>query len=67
MEKINETREHFEDVLNSFGKGLKNSSLTYSDGFVLQNLAQNMLLRFDEIRRSRDRWKAKYVELKNGE
>lgn len=62
---VTNTEERFKETLGDFGLKLKNSELVYADGFKLLNLADNLFLRYQEIRISRDRWKAKYMELKN--
>jgi len=65
MKKITETTERFEDALNNFRIRLNKSQLTYEDGFVLFNLADNLLLRYEQVRKSRENWRTKYYKLKN--
>lgn len=60
-----ETQERFEKQLHQFNNKLNQSKLVFNDGWELLNLANNLLLRYEEIRKSRDKWKTKYQELKN--
>lgn len=61
-----ETQTRFEDALKEFDKKLTYSTLTVKDGMELFKLADNMLMRYEEINKSRDNWKEKYLKLKNG-
>lgn len=40
--------------------------MTVNDGYKLIDTMQNLLLRYEQIRKARDEWKRKYMELKNG-
>lgn len=62
--KKTETTIRFEDRLKKFNYNLNNSKLKYKDGVSLLRLSENLLLRYEEIRKSRDNWKDKYNKLK---
>jgi len=61
-----ETQIRFEDALKEFDKRLTSATLTVKDGMDLFKLADNLLIRYEEIEKSRSRWKDKYFNLKNG-
>ena len=58
-----ETEARFEESLKDFFSKLNNSKLVFDDGFKLYSLAENMLMRYKEIKESRDNWKFKYETL----
>lgn len=59
-----ETSERFEGILKKYLDKLNNSKLCYEDGIKLYELSENLKLRYEEIRKSRESWKKKYWDLK---
>ncbi len=57
----------FEDKLKELSKKVYGSGMTYIDAVVLLEIGNKLLLGFEEIVVSRDKWKAKYMELKNSQ
>lgn len=64
MKKKTETTIRFETHLKEFENKLGNSELRFKDGVSLLRLSENLLLRYEEIRKSRDNWKSGYYEIK---
>ncbi len=62
----NETKERFEDCLKEGYNLLSKNKLTIGEGTKLLDLCENMLLRYKEVRTSRDNWRKKFEDLKNG-
>ncbi len=60
---VTETQERFEQVLKILRNKLDKSTLTYKDGNYILDLSENLLLRYEEIRKSRDKWKNQCMEL----
>ena len=60
-----ETQERFEEVLKILRDKLDKSILTHKDGNYILDLAENLLLRYEQIRISRDKWKDKHDKLKD--
>lgn len=61
-----DTQERFKDVLKKFDQKLTYATLTAKDGIDMYALADNLLMRYEEVRKSRDKWKSKFEELKKG-
>ncbi len=59
-----ETQQRFEEKLKEFRKKLNTSTLSFKDGVDMYDLSENLLLRYEQIRISRDIWKVKYEKLK---
>lgn len=59
-----ETQQRFEEKLKEFRKKLNTSILTFKDGVDMYDLSVNLLLRYEQIKKSRDIWKSKYEKLK---
>lgn len=59
-----ETQQRFEAKLKETWNKINTSKFSYGDGIEVYALAENLLLRYEEIRKSRDSWKKKYEELK---
>ncbi len=59
-----ETTIRFEEELKIFGDKLQEATLQYKDGIKMYELCQNIFLRYEQIRDSRETWKQKYFELK---
>lgn len=59
-----DTSKRFEKCLKKFNNNLNNSELKYKDGVSLLRLSENLLLRYEEIRKSREKWKEKYYKIK---
>ena len=64
MKKKTETTIRFEKCLEKFENKLNNSELKFKDGVSLLRLSENLLIRYEEIRKSRDKWKDRYYEIK---
>lgn len=61
---VTEVEERYDDALRNFNIRLHNSKLTYDDGFVLIKLAENMGIHYGQVRKSRDKWRKDYYDLK---
>ena len=59
-----ETQDRFEYELKRLNNKMNDSQLVFKDAIEIINLANNLLLRYEEIRISRDEWKTKYQTLK---
>ncbi len=57
-----DTSERFEECLRDFKRKIDTSSVKQSDATAMYALAENLLLRYEEIRKSRESWKQKYYE-----
>lgn len=64
MEETNNTKERFKELLQEFDAKMKKNQLVYNDGILIQSYANNLFLRFEEIMKSRDSWKQRYLQLK---
>lgn len=64
MNNKTETQQRFEEKLKEFRKKLNTSILTFKDGVDMYDLSVNLLLRYEEIKKSRDNWKSKCEKLK---
>ena len=60
-----ETEERFEEVLKRLEETLDDGKMTFRDGRLLVDISHNLLLRYLEIKESRDNWRSKYYNLKN--
>lgn len=60
-----ETQDRFEEKLKEFNEKIGKSRVTFNDAEGMYGLCYNLLLRYEEIRDSRDKWRNKYNKLKN--
>lgn len=58
-----ETQQRFEEKLKEFSKKLNTSTLLFKDGVDMYDLSENLLLRYEQIRISRDNHKNYRIKL----
>lgn len=56
---MTDTQKTFKEELIRFKNRLDSSELAYDDGFKLFDRASNLFLRYEQIMKSRDSWRAK--------
>ncbi len=57
-------QEAFEDKMKELQKKVDYSTINFVDATELLEIGHKLLLGFEEIQDSRDKWKSKYMELK---
>lgn len=60
-----ERQEIYGEMLKEFDKRVDKCTLTYEDALELSAYAHRMYFLVDDLKKSRDKWKEKYQELKN--
>ncbi len=58
-----ETSERFEECLRDFKRKIDTSSVKNSDATAMLELAENLLIRYEQIRKSRESWRERYEKL----
>ena len=58
------TQQRVEEELKQFEESITLCKVNIEDVLKIKELAFNLFLRYEEIRRSRDKWKDQYYELK---
>lgn len=61
-----ETEKRIQKDIEESMELLAMQKMTVNDGYKLIDTMQNFLLRYEEIRKSRDEWKRRFMEKKNG-
>lgn len=59
-----ETQERFEAKLKETWMKINEGTFSYGDGMEVYALSENLLIHYGQVRKSRDKWKEKYKELK---
>ena len=65
MKNKTATQQKFEEELKKFEESITLCKVNIEDVLKIKELAFNLFLRYEEIRRSGDKWKEEYYELKN--
>ena len=59
------TSDRFKYEMERLSKKVYGSGLLFSDAVAVLDLCENLYLRYEEVRESRENWKTKYNKLKN--
>jgi len=60
---VTETEERFEQQLKKLDKKIGESKVIFNDAQDIYNLCCNLLIHYQNIRKSREQWKEKYRDL----
>jgi len=60
--KNTETQKRFEDQLRKFNEKMGRSKLLFADAQDMYSICCNLLLRYEEIRKSKDSWKQRALK-----